>query len=228
MRLAIHLPLQSPETGHEVTTARRLEKEARACGWTSRLCRLTRDVEDFAPGAVLAVDPFSAKPSSHPWIGWMNAQPEHLRCDWPRLSCVLSFGGWITALPACADFLDDIFAPTAKRASVAGIGAADGTADALNLLPGFLGRCFGSLVAQAAGLIGLVVVRHALVDGLEEELDRACGDRKIWLFAHYRLHRFVLDQQLWRLSGNHAERFTCSRLHPCRHGHRHSACLRNC
>nr|WP_175428962.1 hypothetical protein [Azospirillum argentinense] len=32
---------------------------------------------------------------------------------------------WITALPACADFLDDIFAPTAKRASAAGIGAAD-------------------------------------------------------------------------------------------------------
>lgn len=217
MRLAIHLPLSAPGSVDASAAARHLEDAARTLGWTARLCRFTHAVEDFAPDCVLALDPFTAKLTAHPWIGWLEVSPEHFRWDWPRLSRVLSFDGWITASPACADFLEDIFAPTVKRAPTAlipsGRDAADTPVGALAALPDllarvrkaggfspswsdaeppdagvdyvvrvgsrdrrFLQRCFASLAAQTAGTVGLVVVRHAAVDGLDAVLD-AVRDR---------------------------------------------------
>lgn len=148
MRLAIHLPNAASQPDDGPTAARRLESAAQALGWTVRLCQLSHEIEDFSPDLVLALDPFSSKLTAHPWVGWLDLPPQHFRWDWPRLSRLLSFDGWITTSADCAEFLDDILAPTAKRAPAAFFPSGGGAVEAVALLPDLLTQ-----VREAGGFI---------------------------------------------------------------------------
>ncbi|MGY0794543.1 glycosyltransferase family 2 protein [Azospirillum argentinense] len=177
MRLAIHLPNVDfqPEDGR--AAAQRLESAAQALGWPVRLCQLSCEIEDFAPDLVLALDPFSSKLTAHPWVGRLDLPPQHFRWDWPRLSRLLSFDGWITTSAECAEFLDDILAPTAKRAPVACLPSQCGAVNVIALLPDLLTRAreAGGFIRPAEGNAPLVGVDYVVrVGGRDSRFVRRC------------------------------------------------------
>lgn len=168
-------------------------------GWDMPVCTLSRDLTALSPDLVIAADATLGKRTGHPWLGWLRDDPDRLRHDRQRLDCVLSHDGFIVENQAQARFLTDTLSATGRPAPI--LTVADLTPGRLAaLLPdiraaagftptgaaasvdyivrvggrdiGFVRRCLDSLAAQTAPGIGVILVRHGPVEGLEAEMER--------------------------------------------------------
>lgn len=171
----------------------------RAAGWELHPCRLTRDVEACQPDLVLSLAAETGKRTGHPWLGVPHDDPGRLRRDRRRLEAVLSQDGWLTRTAEQAAFLTDSLAPTGRPAhllpldgltppALAGLLAAVREAAGFAIPAsgpsvdyivrvggrdiGFVRRCLDSLSAQTAPGVGVILVRHAPVPGLDAEMER--------------------------------------------------------
>lgn len=163
------------------------------------VCTLSRQLTALTPDLVIAADAALGKRTGHPWLGWLRDDPDRLRRDRRRLDHVLSQDGFIVDSPAQARFLADLLAATGRAPHIltreevtpdrlAGLLA--GVRVTSGFLPaaagpsvdyvvrigsrdlGFVRRCLDSLAAQTAPGIGVILVRHGAVAGLEAEMAR--------------------------------------------------------
>ncbi|MFV3131468.1 glycosyltransferase family 2 protein [Niveispirillum sp. KHB5.9] len=168
-------------------------------GWDGTVCTLSRQLAALAPDLVVAADAADGKRTGHPWLGWLRDDPDRLRRDRRRLDAVLSHDGFLVEDAAQARFLADTLSATGRAAPI--LAPEDFTPDRLaGLLAdiratagftpaaagpgvdyivrvggrdiGFVRRCLDSLVAQSAPGIGVILVRHGPVAGLEAEMER--------------------------------------------------------
>lgn len=168
-------------------------------GWDGPVCSLSRQLAAFAPDLVIAADAALGKRTGHPWVGWVRDDPDRLRRDRRRLDCVLSHDGFLVENAAQARFLTDTLFVTGRSVPILALEAC--TPDRLACLLadirtsagftpattgpsvdyivrvggrdiGFVRRCLDSLAAQTAPGIGVILVRHTPVAGLETEMER--------------------------------------------------------
>lgn len=190
----MRLALLDPQ-GSSRDLARTLARALAAAGGEVVLCRTTDEVCAADPDLAIAASPCPGKLTQHPTIAFLETEPAGLRQDWSLLKKVLSCDGWLVARPETGIFLSDLLSPTDKTAAVAVAPSDDGAAilqglaelagrivpaggmpenervDYIMRIGGrraaFVRRALESLAAQSAGRIGVILVRHGPVAGLD-------------------------------------------------------------